>query len=335
MSEAHNLVKVVAAVGVVLVLFAGYTILQLNGLDSKISSFQGVPNLQDRLTVLDQRITSLETNVQALQIAVQQLQASVPKQMATITYFYDSTCTICDHTFLNGVDQFNAQLSSQGVKIVVQDVSKDYSTLQGEGIARLPAFFVKHQDSNNSGVQLFVKTLVQQANYVLQITLSGGAALLPPTSSITLGSSCNSSKTVDVKYFYSDTCLYCVRVRNDTTGQIINQPSNGSYSVVASEGLADLGTKLGTYLNLTKECVNAKPGDEQKCVSDIGEGAFNNSMLLSSIYWVRQTPSIVIDCKHVFGGLVTENSLQNAVCSVRPDICQKAGLNASISIISS
>jgi len=295
-----------AILGLLLVAFAAYSMMQFNALNSRVSSLADSSAVSSKLSSIEGRLALLEANA--------------PLGEATVTLFYDSKCTFCaNNELLSSLPSLSSQVAANRVKLVAFDVSGNDKPLKDAGIPRYPAFYVNDDDAEkNPNARTLVETFGRFGFAVVKTP--SGIAALSVRSVLLSGESCApSASSAKLQEFFSESCEPCKRLKT-SSGTIIN-PDNPP--VTAEEGLSLVLPKFGSKLVFEPLCINVNEGDATVCANKYGADNYSAASNLSVQYsvWNANPPTFVLDCKYVFQNALNEEQITRGICDARPDLC--------------
>ncbi|MFH0835249.1 MAG: hypothetical protein V1881_02815 [Candidatus Micrarchaeota archaeon] len=322
--DAHRqtLLYLVAGLALVFVIFAGYTVMQLNAISQQRSAAGNNTELLNRLDSLESRLAVLE--------------ATSDVKPATLMLFYDSSCEFCENdNVLSYFDGYASNFANWRISLQKVDIKGQGATATSYGVARVPALYASSTDVMNN------KYLEAYLTQVLSSSTSGFSVAHPPNGNViyvpqrseTVAAACSEQNATKLDYFYSESCTACKRLRN-AQGLEVN-PKGPGYEYVASEGLAEAKARFGSLLSVENRCVALHTGDEQLCLDAVGDVNYTNAESKLAEYALDAipvtVPTFVVDCKYVFSNLPSPsgNAIEKEICAARPDVCSKLPANAS------
>ncbi|MEW5955779.1 MAG: hypothetical protein AB1626_04565 [Candidatus Micrarchaeota archaeon] len=289
----------VGALAVLLILLFAYSFVQFDSINKRISA----PNpVLEQLAAMQQRVAVLETRSVA---------ATPTPEPARLVVYFDSSCEFCSD-ITQAVSYLGQQLGGQNILVEEEDVEDRVDELRAAGFKSLPVIFMPAgEESKNEAM----KQLAQAMQPV-----SGGYAMdaygVLTDAKQLLGNDCAAEGVVRLDEFYSETCPYCLRL------------NAGTPPVTANESMPQVKEDFGAFLQLTERCIEIHDGDEALCVGKWGRENYDEAMRLRDEYGVTATPTFVVDCKQVFGGLTVEQ-IEEKICRARPDVCAAANVTVS------
>lgn len=289
----------VGALAVLIIILFAYSFVQFDAVNKKLSE----PNpVLAQLAAMQQRVAVLET---------QSVAATPTPEPARLVVYYDSSCEFCSDVS-EAVGYLSEQLGTQNVLIEKEDVAGRLAELKAAGFKSLPVLFLPAGEESKSDQMTQLAQAMQP--------VSGGYAMdaygVLSDSKELLVEGCASETKVTLDEFYSETCPYCLRL------------TAGTPPVTANESLPQVKSDLGAFLQFTERCVEIHDGDEALCVDKWGRENYDEALRLRDEYGVTATPTFVVDCKYVFGGLTVEQ-IEEKICRARPDVCAAANVTVS------
>ena len=287
------------AVAMLVIILFAYSFVQFDSVNKRLSA----PNpVLEQLSAMQQRVAVLETRSVA---------ATPTPEPARLVVYYDSSCEFCSDVS-QAVSYLSQQLGTQNVVVEKEDVAGRVAELKAAGITSLPVLFMPSGEEAKSDemTQLAQSMQAVSGGYIMDAygVLSDSKELL--------SDGCASEGKVKVDEFYSETCPYCLRL------------TAGTPPVTANESLPQVKEDFGALLQFTERCIEIHDGDEQLCVDKWGRDNYNESLLLRGGYGITATPTFVVDCKYVFGGLTVEQ-IEGKICGARPDVCAAANVTVA------
>jgi len=321
-THGQTLLYLVAGLALVFVVFAGYTIMQMNAISQQRPAAGNNTELLNRLNSLESRLAVLE--------------ATSDVKPATLMLFYDSSCEFCENSnIISFFDGYAQTFADWRVSLQKVDVKGQEATAASYGVARVPALYASSTDVSNN------KYLKEYLTQVLSSSTSGfsvahppnGNVIYAPKRSIIIGAACSAQNGTSIDYFYSESCTACKRIKG--SGGLWINPKGPGYEYVADEGIAEAEARFGSLLSVNSRCVALHAGDEQLCldaVGDVNYVAAETKLVEYGLDAVPLTvPVFVVDCKYLFGNLPSPsgNAIEQEVCAARPDVCETLPAAAS------
>ncbi len=230
-------------------------------------------------------------------------------QIITLTLYYDSLCKFCGgKSVIEDLDKVNADLKDKGVQIKAVDTKGNFSGLKKLGIISVPVIVFPNNSLSNIAVQSMARKLQMENLSGLIVGYFTTRELFSP--------SCSDNNSAKLMFFYSESDPYSIRI------------NNSSPHITAEEALTNVSKVFANKLNIVKECLSIRPGDEKKCKEAVGSSAYASAQVLKQQYHIRWVPTYVIDCKYIFASL-SPTAIEKAVCSARPDVCNSMDISVS------
>ncbi|VVB67251.1 Uncharacterised protein [Candidatus Norongarragalina meridionalis] len=314
-TQGQTLLYAVAALALVFVIFAGYTLMQMNAISQKATSGNDTAILS-RLSTLESRLSVLESTSDVKPVK--------------ILLFYDSSCEFCNNAdVLSYFDGLANNLAAYRVTAQKIDVKGQETIATAYGIKRVPAMYASAGDvMNNKYLNAYLTQVLSSTTSGFSVSYpSNGNAIYFPQRTVVLGTGCSSSSKVSLEYFYSESCAACKRL-TDADGFPVN-PKGPNFEYVADEGVAEAQSRFGPLLSVEKRCVATSDADASKCATAVGEANFSAAQAKTAEYGTDAVPvampAFVVDCKYVFANMASPSgeAMEQNICAARPDVCAK------------
>ena len=311
-----NLLYVVAELALVFVVFAGYTIMQLNAISQQPASSSNDTEILNKLNFLESRLAVLE--------------ATSDVKPATLMLFYDSSCEFCENdNIISFFDGYAQNFANWRISLQKVDIKRQEATAVSYGVARVPALYASSADvSNNKYLKEYLTQVLSSATSGFSVSHPpNGNVIYVPKRSAMVGAACSAQNGTNLDYFYSESCTACKRLASEE-GLALN-PKGLGYEYAADEGLTEAKARFGSLLSVENRCIALREGDEQKCLDAVGDVNFTNAESKLAEYALDAipvtVPTFVVDCKYVFGNLQSPsgNAIEQEICAARPDVCAK------------
>ena len=319
-TQGQTLLYAVAALALVFVVFAGYTLMQLGSVTQRSAAGNDTEVLS-RLSSLEARMTVIESTSDVKPVK--------------LLLFYDSSCTFCNNAnVLSYFDGMASNLAPYRISVQKIDVKGQESVAVAYGVKRVPAMYASSGDVVNNkylNTQL-TQVLTSTSGFSVSYPASGNVIYFPQRSEI-LGAGCSAQGTASVEYFYSESCTACKRLIG--ADGFPQNPKGPNFEYVADEGIAEAQSRFGTLLSIGKRCIALNDADATKCADAVGSANFSAAQAKTEEYGTDAVPvtvpTFVVDCKYVFSNLQSPSgdAIEKEICAARPDVCTKLPAKAS------
>ncbi|MBI5228853.1 hypothetical protein HY991_01995 [Candidatus Micrarchaeota archaeon] len=274
-----------AIIGLLFIMLAGYVFFELNAINARLE--KNPSGISGMVTALEQRLTALEGGSPTT------VTPNVTVKMKLYYMLSDPLQT----EVLKNLPGLNENLKKQGIVIELEDVGEKIQELKGAGFKSLPVIFLSEAEAEKS------EQLKSQTDTMQKV--KGGYAIdaygFLTNTKVLLSDGCKNKDYATLYFFYSESCPYCKQ---------------------AEPNVEKVGKDFGTMLSVENVCIKIHEGDDKLCTDKYGAANYTRFDNLREQYTISGTPTYVLDCKYVFGG-ISYDQIKAQICSARADLCNK------------